>query len=641
MHPWATAALKKGILDMPEAPVWGKPRLREVPQTEEERAYGLAEIEKGLKEDSQLWEEMTQEEVARVELDGYMISSAFTHWEGMTEEGDRKGRFVQNFKVMSKWWESSGGVRLDKPAEYALGLQKTDHFLGFDIKGGYRHFYLAPEMRDFFCFHYAGRFFRCIALPFGWSRSPYWFITLLKPFVRVVRSRWNYRLLAYIDDFLCNPTSGDRPATAKDCEIASKRLDGLMERLGIMKHPTKGVWGNGSTVIDHLGVRWDSMNMRFTITEEKQEKVRSWAEALVHEAVRGRRWVSRNSLRSFAGTVVSLQLAMPLARFYSREFFNAVEDYSCARQMPAARGGERTRISNRALKDLRQWRRLGQQGRKFREEEPEAALHTDAAELGYGGTLGRRLEAGADGAIDESGTWTAEERRESITLRELKAVTRVLGGGLGVAVQRWNVKRLKLWVDNLGVKFIVQKMCSSSPEIMREVRVLERLLHSLGISIDPGWLPSAANFYADRLSRTWDPGDLQVRASLRKELATLYAHVVPRGDRAECFEYRPLGVPPIARRKQTLGELQESWSGRARLYFPPVDLIAPTVAKMKREKAKGVIVVPNWPGATWWPALMGLSNKSWVVRQTDPRTIWAGRRALNPQWSLRVVEVGL
>lgn len=69
----------------------------------------------------------------------------------------------------------------------AVGLDEDDNFISFDIKAGYRHFYLHPSIRDYFLFHYDGRYFRCIALPFGWSRSALWLILLLKPFVHRVR----------------------------------------------------------------------------------------------------------------------------------------------------------------------------------------------------------------------------------------------------------------------------------------------------------------------------------------------------------------------------------------------------------------------------------------------------------------------
>jgi hypothetical protein len=60
--------------------------------------------------------------------------------------------------------------------------------VSFDIQAGYRHFRLAPQMRDWFLFRYDGRFYRCIALPFGWGRSPMWFTQLMVPMVRKAKA---------------------------------------------------------------------------------------------------------------------------------------------------------------------------------------------------------------------------------------------------------------------------------------------------------------------------------------------------------------------------------------------------------------------------------------------------------------------
>jgi hypothetical protein len=55
-------------------------------------------------------------------------------------------------------------------------------------------------MRDWFLFRYDGQFYRFIALPFGWDRSPKWFNQLMVPMVRNLRQL--YRVLAYLNDFL-------------------------------------------------------------------------------------------------------------------------------------------------------------------------------------------------------------------------------------------------------------------------------------------------------------------------------------------------------------------------------------------------------------------------------------------------------
>lgn len=321
-----------------------------------------------------------------------------------------------------------------------------------------------------------------------------------------------------------------------------------------------------------FGVRWDSESWTFKVLETKQAQVRAHARILIFEAARGRRWVGRNSLRSFVGVATALLPALPLALMYASSLNDAVADFPRGR-MRAARAGDRTRLSGRTLKDLKCWTQIGEGGRVFVDATPEVAVNTDAAELGWGGKLGEDEEPGAEGEMKYSGVWTAEARKESIMLRELKAVTLVLGRELGVAAQKESVKRLRLYIDNLGAKFIIRRMTSRSKTIMREVRVLQRLLEKLGLSLDPHWPPSAQNYFADKQSRTWDPGDLIVRECLRRELLAKHAHVLPAGRGA--WQYRPLGIHPVAARKVTLTELGEKWgSRRARLYSPPVDLVS-------------------------------------------------------------------
>lgn len=450
------------------------------------------------------------------------------------------------------------------------------------------------------------------------------------------------RVLPYIDDFLVAPAIG-RASTGDDCLRASGHIGLLMRKLGLARHETKGVWGEGACVVDHLGFRWDSLRLLFTVTAAKQERVRAHSRDLLREMARGRGWVSRDSLRSFAGVATSLYLALPLALFYTRAIHHVISDFSEAGK-PAARGGERVRLAGsdgrRAKKDLREWVKLGEGGRVFVEKEPDWAVHTDAAELGWGGTGGPDEGPGEEGVCGDSGVWDAEERKQSITLRELRAVSLVLGRGIGVDVQHRDVKRVRLWIDNQGAKCVIGKMSSKSRALMQELRVLQKLIKRLGISLAPEWLPSAQNFFADRHSRTWDPGDLQVRSKVRRAVLNEYAHMGV--DAHGAWAYRPLGIHPVAMRKVSLAALEEHWGPeRARLYCPPVDLIAMTVLKMRREGARGVLLVPDWGGAPWMAQVRTIATRSWVWEPGGGREIWAGRRAMQGKWKLRVVEVGL
>ncbi len=125
---------------------------------------------------------------------------------------------------------------------------------------------------------------------------------------------------------------------------------------------------------------------------------------------RGRRWVSTESVRSFVGTCVSLTLAMPYARFYTRVLYcdmsRARRIPFCSAQAPSIirswtprkypgqnppRNGHRCRLSYQSLRDLKVWKKLtgtDLEGRPIRPPIREAVTHSDAADAGYGGTMG-------------------------------------------------------------------------------------------------------------------------------------------------------------------------------------------------------------------------------------------------------------
>lgn len=170
--------------------------LPSVPQTEEDLAFGKAALEAGCKEG--IYHAISPAYAERAMREEAILSSAFTVW----QEGPdgRKGRFVANLSRQSAHWHK-GSLRVESLPEFGSIIQPGDHFLSFDIRKGYRHFRLAPAMRNWFIFHYYGKFYQCVALPFGWGRSTLWFTQFMAVFVKEVR-RLGMRVLAYLDDFL-------------------------------------------------------------------------------------------------------------------------------------------------------------------------------------------------------------------------------------------------------------------------------------------------------------------------------------------------------------------------------------------------------------------------------------------------------
>lgn len=100
--------------------------------------------------------------------------------------------------------------------EFACHLRKGEHMLSMDIVKGYRLLRIHPSMRDWFLFSFAGKFYQCIALPFGWGRSPLWFTQVIALLARALRGL-SYRVLCYLDDFLIVPAPFGTTSTKAHC----------------------------------------------------------------------------------------------------------------------------------------------------------------------------------------------------------------------------------------------------------------------------------------------------------------------------------------------------------------------------------------------------------------------------------------
>jgi hypothetical protein len=173
----------------------------------------------------------------------------------------------------------------------------------------------------------------------------------------------------------------------RDCRKPKQVIDKLLSSLGLTRHPTKGEWV-GSTRVEHLGCVIDSDCMSFYIAPRKIAKVHCITRIILRQARQGRRWVSRDRLRSFCGVCVSLSLAMPSARLYTRSLLDDIT--RSPREGRASRNENRCRLSHQSIRDLQMWRKLAStetDGRPIRPLPTNGLMHTYAADVDFGGTL--------------------------------------------------------------------------------------------------------------------------------------------------------------------------------------------------------------------------------------------------------------
>lgn len=261
-------------------------------------------------------------------------------------------------------------------------------------------------------------------------------------------------------------------------------------------------------------------------------------------------------------------------------------------------------------------------------------MHSDAADVGYGGTLGFKVGQGLPGLWEGRGFWNATDRVHSITFRELRAVRLLFHRHFARYLPSPSIQRLLLHEDNQAVVCVLNAMVSASKAMMAEPRKLQVLLRVLGVTIEARWIPSAVNRYADALSRTWDPGDARATTTLlqsnRKEHHL--DHVV--------FRDRPLGDNAVAPAKYLATQMEEFWGdGTARLWNPPFDLLPLVVRKIESEGGRGILVAPHWPAQACFARLQSLGSRLTVLHPGEGAGSLLEGELYQDRWSEVLAEI--
>lgn len=614
-----TRAIRYGVYEKPLKPLSRQTgfRLPPIPVDPVDQAWLESEMTDCLRR--QIYQEIPAPEALQLNRRGYPVSNAFV----VTTD---KRRLVINLSRQSDLFRSTP-VKMETLESFALELDPADHLMSFDIQKGYHHFRLHPDIRNWFIFVLAGRYYRCIALPFGWKLSPSYFIKIMRPFVRHIRVVLKLRIHPYMDDFLI--AVHDSHALPE----ARRSVQCLLDHCGLTRKIGKGCW-EGAQEIDHLGFRIDTVRMVFGLTDDRLTKLHGIATLLLRQAHRNRRLVDAQLLRHFCGVAVSCTLAMPLARFYTRSLYDSLS---------AGGKGKRVKLVHAALRDLKHWRKLRDlpTSRQIRQPKPSLALHSDAStETGQGGTLGFNLQAGTPGLWEARGVWDPQYRLRSINFLELRAVTDNLRSFTS-HLRRHQGARIKLWEDNQAVVHIVNSMTTRSPALMKELRILHRVMTVLGITIESEYLPSAVNCYADRLSRLQSLDDWRINQQV---LTPILNRLPPTIDRyaAEgntiCERFNSEHHTPHT---LAVNALAQSWSLPEINYWnPPLKLLSLTVTKIFQEQAVGTLVTPYWPAQSWFARLLSVTTP--LVFRADNLYLppsWAHPRMSPPPWQLAIWQI--
>eukprot|EP00873_Tetraselmis_striata_P005720 jgi/Tetstr1/425984/TSEL_016333.t1 len=259
---------------------------------------------------------------------------------------------------------------------------------------------------------------------------------------------------------------------------------------GLLRNPNKGVWEPTQKLV-HLGLEIDtSGSPTLRAPAEKLASIARAAKRLIQRAKRDRRWLPARELAALAGKCQFLYLAIAPARFYLRELHDVLKTRDS--------WSGRVKLTRQLERDLQWWVGVPTQhnGRPINRPVETGYLHVDSSSYGWGAVLNEHHEARF---------WYDDDRNAHITLKELKAVRLAIESFLPMLQNR----HIRLHEDNQAIVGVLTNLTSRSPRLMAELRKTWYLMDTHGITLSVRYIRSAANIWADRLSREVDCDDWQ------------------------------------------------------------------------------------------------------------------------------------
>ena len=468
----------------------------------------------------------------------------------------------------------------------ALSYFKKNIFMfTWDLKDGYHQIRIHKDFRKFlgFQFEHEGKIIYCQYLvgPFGLRDLPFLFTKIFRVLVRHWRLSGLYAI-KFLDDGICFSDNEE------DAEAASIRVRSDLLKAGAYWSVKKSQW-NPVQQCEWLGVVWDSLTGSISAAPHRVKKIKETCSLL-----RSLNSCHVKKLASFSGQINSLSVIVGNCSSLTTR---------CSQLAVASAPSwdSRVSISENVQVELDFWLNNldSLNSRCCVVEKPPSCLHviaSDASDTGCGSILDN-LETKALRLFSE------EERSKHSTYRELVAVSHAIKSFL----PKISHSRVKLLVDNQSAARIIDvgSMKSELHSIAMEIFFI--CLRN-GISLAVQWIPRSLNEAADSASREAfmvDTDDWQITQQFFDILDRRWGPLS-----IDCFaNYYNKKINRFYSLFNSQGcegvdAFSFNWNGENCLLVPPVCIVGKVLRHLQLCRAKGILLVPAWPSAHFWPLLV-------------------------------------
>ena len=464
-------------------------------------------------------------------------------------------------------------------------FDKNGYLFSFDLKDGYHHILIHPEFRDYlgFKFRLNGQtvYARYKVAPFGLRDVPFLFTKILRPLVAHWR-RCNIKICIYLDDGFI---SADTYAKAMEDSIHIRQ--DLM-RAGAVWNVKKSTWTPARS-IDWVGFLWDTVSGTMKIREKRVLKLKAALPPLLDLSV-----LSTRKLAGVVGQIVSMQPVLgDMTRLKTRNCLIAIAS--------ALSWDENITLDAKMKEEFKFW--LENIDRLnvlncFPESSPVVfdLIESDASSTGCGSILNKSLIAAR--------LFEKAECEQSSTHREISNILFSLASFL----PHIKGKSVTLKTDSQSAATIC-RIGSMKLGLHKFAEAIFELCFKNKINLVVDWIPREQNTDADLVSRLADRVDID-DWQITQEFFTLLNNrwgpftvdLFANYYNAKCEKFYSLFYSP---RSHGVDAFRYDWSQENALMVPPIPLIPNALAHARLCRSQGVLVVPLWTSANFWPVLAG------------------------------------
>jgi hypothetical protein len=455
-----------------------------------------------------------------------------------------------------------------------------------DIKDAFRHLAIREKDRNWFGFVWKNKVYRMIALPFGWTMSPFYW-NLVSMCIRRWMSMLEITGMVYVDDIL---VIGE---TDKEVDVKTKQLVSLLQYVGIEVNVLKSNLKPEPTV-EYLGYLINLEEQSFQISIQKRGKIKGMAARELKS-----RWTTRRRLAALLGVIQGSREALGWINARTPTLYrclsaNSMKPWNAPMNLWRECRRELEYWANlKKYQCVKHYKECGAQN-MFRAE-------SDASTNGYGLTVWQ-VSSGKE-ILHMEGPWPASViNTQHSTAKEARTILWGLTSLVGLAPKG---AEIHWFTDCTAAAAALRKYRSQSTAMYRIGVQMAHIVARMQWEVRVHQIPRELNEQADMWSRATKEVIRGPVGMTENEKEVLMNTMMPGETAWDLF-------PTQGSWEEYVYNMYSTWKDKVIFMQPPLAMVERVVRRIMQEKIRGLVILPVWRTKYWWRTIAKIGEWSYI-----------------------------